>query len=411
MPAVNPQPIQTHAQANPVERAHSGTVAILRDASRDARGAPDTARVPHLAVINGLRGCAILAVIYHHLFHLFLTPLGGRAVEVGPLSVSKHSLFSNGWLGVNLFFILSGFVLMLPYALVQRSMSEPGSVRHYYARRAARLLPLYYFALTASVFFLGRQDFLSSMFLRDLVRMVTFSFVFNPVTFFPKFNPVLWSLAVEVWFSLLFPLLVLLWRRIGALPVTIAALAFCLAVRIHATGMSGGVLLHYVKDGIGGRLDDFVIGMLLAHVFVRYRLQSRGLSLGAIGAGFVLLNLSAVLWDNVQLRLLDPVYGAGLNNLTQLAFGLIILGLLGAPLTGLRRLFTSTPLQLAGAMSYSLYIWHTIGTFGKERSAPVYDLPVYLLFAVLLSAATYRYIEFRQKSARELFFGFRSAAT
>ncbi len=68
-------------------------------------------RIGRLAEINGLRGIAILAVVWHHLsFALVPTPphLWGMPTE---------PVLWNGWMGVNLFFILSGFVLYLPYAM------------------------------------------------------------------------------------------------------------------------------------------------------------------------------------------------------------------------------------------------------------------------------------------------------
>ncbi|RQS08467.1 acyltransferase family protein [Burkholderia sp. Bp8991] len=74
-------------------------------------------RIPRLAEINGLRGIAILAVVWHRLsFVLVPTPprLWGTPTEL---------VLWNGWMGVNLFFILSGFVLYLPYAAGKRSFT------------------------------------------------------------------------------------------------------------------------------------------------------------------------------------------------------------------------------------------------------------------------------------------------
>lgn len=356
-------------------------------------------------MINGLRGCAILGVVYHHSFYIFLTPLGGHALPAGPFVVPLHSLFTNGWLGVNLFFILSGFVLMLPYVHGERSLHSLGDVRTYYGRRARRLLPLYYFALLVIFFCRGHQDYLSFEFLRDVWALSTFTFVFERPTFMPKYNMVLWSLGVEVWFSVLFPFLVLAWQRFGARRVVSLVLGFCLAVRLYAIHLDGPAVLHYIKDGIGGRLDDFVVGMLLAHLYVKKPLSSRTLSGTAVLFGFVLLNVCALLWDNLQLKHIAPLFSAAFNDVTQVAFGLMLFGLLGAPPRALRRLFTLWPLQLAGAMSYSIYVWHTAGTYGP-RQFPILDIPVYLLVAFLLSAASYRYIEFPEKKFRKLFFGF-----
>jgi peptidoglycan/LPS O-acetylase OafA/YrhL len=388
------------ASVSSAERAAS---AAEDRAARDARAG---AHAPRLGVINGLRGCAILAVIYHHSFYLFLTPLGGRAVDVGPFTVPLHSLFTNGWLGVNLFFILSGFVLMLPYASGDRTMSSGKDLKAYYGRRARRLLPLYYFALLVSIFLKGQTDFVSLDFVRDIWAMGTFTFVFEHATFMPKYNLILWSIAVEVWFSVVFPLIVVAWRRIGAWPVALVVLALSLCVRLYAIAFYETGVLHYVKDGIAGRLDDFVVGMALAVLYVKQPLRSRSASAALVLAGFLLLNVCALSWDNVQLGNVNQLFSGLFNNLAQVAFGLMIVGLLGAPPRWLRRLFVLWPLQLAGAMSYSLYIWHTAGVYSSTRSAPIYDIPAYLLISAVIAAMTYCYIEFPKKSARELFFGF-----
>jgi peptidoglycan/LPS O-acetylase OafA/YrhL len=129
-------------------------------------------------------------------------------------------------------------------------------------------------------------------------------------------------------------------------------------------------------------------------------------SAACVVAGFLLLNLCAMSWDNVQLGHVNALFSGVFNNLAQAAFGLMIVGLLGVPPRWLRRCFVLWPLQLAGAMSYSLYIWHTAGVYSSVRSAPILDIPAYLLIGAAIAAFTYCYIEFPKKSARELFFGF-----
>ena len=98
---------------------------------------------PRIGFTNGLRGLSILAVIYHHMF-AERTPAGTGAIRVGGLTLLPYAPLANGFLGVNLFFILSGFVLYLPYASGRRTMARGEDYRRFYVHRFQRIMPLYY---------------------------------------------------------------------------------------------------------------------------------------------------------------------------------------------------------------------------------------------------------------------------
>src|ERR1019366_5166991 len=95
-----------------------------------------------LAVINGLRGYAILGVIYFHLIGVFFNRPGWFTFSIGNLPVFPLTYLGHGWLGVDLFFILSGFVLYLPYANGSRELKTKDHLWTFYKNRASRLLPL-----------------------------------------------------------------------------------------------------------------------------------------------------------------------------------------------------------------------------------------------------------------------------
>src|SRR5580700_65219 len=98
---------------------------------------------PQLAAISGLRGVAIALVIFYHVLAGGVTPQALNVSLFG-VTLSLSPFLTNGWTGVNLFFVLSGFVLFLPYAQHRRSMATLGDRLRFYRRRAWRLLPLFY---------------------------------------------------------------------------------------------------------------------------------------------------------------------------------------------------------------------------------------------------------------------------
>jgi peptidoglycan/LPS O-acetylase OafA/YrhL len=357
----------------------------------------------HLAVINGLRGWAILAVLYHHIFAMVLTPIGFASQNLHGQVVSPYALLSNGWLGVNLFFVLSGFVLMLPIARGDRSMASFRDALGYYRKRARRLLPLYYLVILLTMLMRPLQKLSSPDFWQDAVRYLTLTFTVREPIFFTWYNPVLWSLAVEVWFSILFPALVVFWRRFGMGTLLVVALPLSFGVRLYATSRyaNAPAVLNFIKDNLPGRLDDFVVGMAIAVWSTRQHRPSVAKTIAGFGVALLLLTFAANCWNNILLKNLDYRYAAALNDIELVAFAALIFGLLLCPSRWVALPFTSPPVQLLGMMSYSLYIWHAMGVRRADHGPE--DVPVYIALFLGLSVVTYRFVEFPRKGFSELF--------
>lgn len=361
-----------------------------------------------IEIINGLRGLAILAIIYHHLpgqyykDTAYLTDSG--------FFLYPYTFLSNGWLGVNLFFILSGFVLFLPYMQGKREIGTLRDVWGFYLHRAARLLPLYYFSVFFVVFILLRAAG-DPGFMRDFSLMLTVTFNFTRDMWHPSYNAVLWSIGVEVWFSILFPFLIILVNRIGLKRLFVIVLVLSLVVRFAGVWFPIFELTHpsprfnVMKDSVLGRLDDFLVGMLICYLYVR-GIRERGVRAPWLVflVGLVLLAVSCTLWDYWTHGHITNRYLPFFNNITQAAFFLIMLALLSLKGGFLRAIFTFRPLQVAGLMCYSLYVWHYIAV--RVIMGNSFTVGGLVLFAVVLlvaSALTYRFIEFRGKDTRALF--------
>jgi peptidoglycan/LPS O-acetylase OafA/YrhL len=361
-----------------------------------------------LAVINGMRGYAILGVIYFHLIGTFLNQPGWQPSSIGNLSFYPFTFLGNGWLGVNLFFILSGFVLYLPYANGSRQITSSSDTWSFYKHRASRLFPLYYTLLIISMIFIAHeinvQDF---SFWKNLLLMSTFTFNFTKETFIPQSNYVLWSLGIEVLFSVAFPLLIMGIKKMGIVKFTFAVFYLSFIVRVISCFNPEFMVaphLNMIKDSLFGRLDDFMAGMIIAHWFVtnwkEEWLGRKSVSLFFVSIVIVLVgcNLSDLIYLNHVPFYLEPL----INSFFQLGFGMMLLSLLHMKKNVIRYFFTNYFLQLTGMMCYSLYLWH-----GNLRWFFIIDfsplrIVSYLGFLFLLSFLTYRYIEFGNKEMKDV---------
>ena len=160
-----------------------------------------TVRVP---VIDGLRGSAILLVLFYHVWSRsgfqFNLSLFGRHFDL-------HTFIQGGLLGVEIFFFVSGFCLMLPYAGYVAGRRDFQSWKEYVSRRFWKIVPSYYLALAilAAGFPFDATQGLNRFY--DAGMHALFLHSFDPRTF-SSINSNFWSLAVEVQFYGLFPLIV-----------------------------------------------------------------------------------------------------------------------------------------------------------------------------------------------------------
>lgn len=350
-----------------------------------------------IGTVNGLRGYAILAVIFHHLFWQFTQP-GWQALHLGNITILPFTFLSNGWLGVNLFFILSGFVLYLPFIQQKRHLNSLSDFLSFYLHRAKRLLPLYYFSsLTLILFFTSQID---NTHLNNIIRMLTLTFPFFNEDFLPPYNGVLWSLGIEMLFSLLFPFLVLFLTKNNVKKSLIIILLISLTARFIGVILPifdiGQTYLNPFKDSLLGRMDDFFVGMIACHLyFNKFFIQKyQKYIYHLLLLGISLMLISFISWDYIVLKIFPPLVSIFINNLVQLGFFLILFSLLLMPKNFISFFFTNPFIQLAGMMSYSLYIWCHIAITRFIISYTFTNILLFILFYSLFAFLSYRFIEF-----------------
>jgi peptidoglycan/LPS O-acetylase OafA/YrhL len=239
-----------------------------------------------VAALDFLRSCAILMVAAFHFTRDAYLPFGGIENAVSRLPFVRY-----GWAGVDLFFVLSGYLIGRQ---LWREMDRTGTVRvtRFVLRRGFRIWPLYFAVFAFGVVAVGRSGS------PPLNWWANLTFLSN---YFPHLDmvPGSWSLCVEEQFYILVPLLLLLGAAAGlpvrhfrwVLLVLLTLLpavraATCLWYTNHGVLLEGVILINALVKPIHTHSDGLVVGLLLAHLDV---LGGDRFKRGFLGTGWVVL--------------------------------------------------------------------------------------------------------------------------
>lgn len=292
--------------------------------------------------LDGLRGFAILAVVAFHAMFLDPALLGGPRPAPTDLYPSLALL---GWCGVDVFFVLSGFLIT---GILLRSKGAPGYFRNFYARRALRIFPLYYLVVGLLLFVLDRPATTAAEKASYLLYYQNLRHALVGEGSFDLAREVTWSLAIEEQFYLVWPAVVWLCSRqaLQRLCVAVALAAIALRFGLLARGLDTTYFLTPC------RLDTLACGALLALAPAPPRWL--GLALTWLGLGGLLA--VARLTGNTFPQAV-PMQRWGL--LAALAFAVGLLALVRQP--GLvATICRFAPLCALGRVSYCVYLVHCL---------------------------------------------------
>ncbi len=305
-------------------------------------------RRSRLPALTGLRTFAALNLVFFH----FSNPksFGWLAPVV-----------DNGFTSVSFFLLLSGFILAYNYA--DRAAGGGLRPREFWLARFSRLYPVYLFSLVVSLGMLGLEFHVRSLPVALLGMALTLTLLqgWSP-TLSTFWNTPAWTMSTEVFFYLLFPL-VIRWKRpkkagwlLGALFALWVAGMVCPALYtwLHPDGVlepgryTDGWWIRALKFTPPPHLPSFLFGVLLADLNNRLAAGSRWRLLLGV-AGLSLLYLVLAQGERLPYVFLH-------DGLLMPLFGLTILGLAGENI--LSRIFGFVPFVLLGEASYCLYLLH-----------------------------------------------------
>lgn len=305
-----------------------------------------------LPPLDGLRGIAISMVLVFHCFYL---------APGGFFSSLSSTIASWMWLGVDLFFVLSGYLITTALLATRES---PGYFGGFYRRRIARIWPAFFVVMTYVVvvypILIGTPtERMSSPMLPWIMTLMQNWHQIGHATYETWGTPHFWSLAVEEQFYLFWPLVILLVPRQHQLRICIGVLLASVALRALVITQSTNVLVFYELTPC--RLDGFAAGAAVA-IYAQGRIVTQTLSPWIVRA------------ERIGLLLLMTafVFGAKISNDFRWAWSLAMSGnsLIIAAVVARCRLghlpqwghsiLCIKPLQWMGRYSYGIYLIHYV---------------------------------------------------
>ena len=306
-------------------------------------------RIPALEAARGV--AALMVVATHvHSFHV-----NDRVAQDGWLGFT-----SRGFLGVQIFFVLSGLVLFLPYA-----RGKPLELRSYAVARLARIVPALWVAMACAWLLTGIWS-------AKAARHTLFLNAWGDAGASP--DPPAWSLTIEMGFYVLLPILVVVFARrpMYRVPILVGLIVTGLVMREELWHGWPRTPLSYV--------DNFAIGILAALVVARFRLPRWTLVVG--GLAFV-----------------TAIFAPGMYEMRSIPLALAA-ALFGVALATLASVDPRTPRALVwlGTVSYGIYLWHwpileVTTDHGLYRLPDPLEIAVVAALAVLAGWASWRLVE------------------
>lgn len=325
--------------------------------------------------IDGLRAIAVLAVVFYH-------------------AGSKY--FTGGYVGVDVFFVISGFLIT---GIIAREIREDEfTLASFYERRIRRIYPAVFaligFALAASAFlydaedfaYIGRSAAANTVFLSNIIFWWESGYFEDPSTLKPLLHT--WSLSVEEQFYIFFPLVMMLVARFFKSkfePVVLLLMLASFAAGVYATFEYASSAFYFMPL----RAWELFVGSMLALSAPRVRAGNGVRSLLSLAGLCAILAAVFIFTENTAFPgwvAALPVLGSAL---------VIFAGMEGN--TFVKKILGWQPLVFIGKISYSLYLWHwTLLVMGKYyliRDMETTDLLVWLLATFAISILSWRYIE------------------
>lgn len=352
-------------------------------------------KIKYLPSIDSLRAIAVIAVIIYHIDANYLP---------------------GGFLGVDLFFVLSGYLIS---SLIIKEYKNTGTVNLYnfYVRRARRLLPAVYFMITVILIIITlfngvllKKSYLDALF--GYIYSSNWWYIFHKLDYFDSFGSQspfkhLWSLAIEEQFYMFFPLIFLIFNRKSKanngnnklnknfIYVVLSLILVSLIAHILLFDINN---INRIYFGTDTRAFSLLVGVVGAILYPMDKLSERTTKKDNITYSIVSLVSILVL---IGIMITTSEYNTWLYRggfLLVAIIGLIIIISSGRQYTIMSKLLSFKPFVFIGKISYSLYLWHfpilVVTTPVSEIGNPnLFYVTLRIILIFLVATGSYMFVE------------------
>ena len=352
-------------------------------------------KTKYLPSIDSLRAIAVIAVIIYHIDANYLP---------------------GGFLGVDLFFVLSGYLIS---SLIIKEYKSTGTVNLYnfYVRRARRLLPAVYFMITVVLIIITlfngvllKKSYLDALF--GYIYSSNWWYIFHKLDYFDSFGSQspfkhLWSLAIEEQFYMFFPLIFLIFNRKSKSNNSNSKLNknfIYVVLSLILVSLIAHILLFDINNinriyfGTDTRAFSLLVGVVGAILYPMDRLSERTTKKDNMIYSIVSLVSILVL---IGIMINTSEYNTWLYRggfLLVAIIGLIIIISSGRQYTFMSKILSFKPFVFIGKISYSLYLWHfpilVVTTPVSEIGNPnLFYVTLRIVLIILVATGSYMFVE------------------
>lgn len=319
----------------------------------------------YVASLDGVRALSVLAVVA---FHSSLNPMAG------------------GYIGVDVFFVLSGFLIT---TILRDELGKSGTInlKRFYVRRLVRLMPPLVLCLAGTFCFYAvffpdidlKTDILFSLF-----YISDYGYAFWRIPYYLKHT---WSLSVEEHFYILWPVLLILTRKwsAGRLGFFIAVLFVAATIwRFVDTFIWEAFTPTYYR--FDTRASGLLLGAMVAVLLPKVGNRSANL-MGLLSGAILVLGMVRFHWASMSYLYVGELF-------MEIAAAGLVLSLMLDRETFLSRFMSHPWLVYLGTLSYSIYLWH----FGlvivlRDRMSPMATFAIVFGASFVIAALSHRYVE------------------